>query len=68
MTNQEYMDIRQLMAQRGTRGGENKRLPVVLVSKHRADHLDEVEERLKKVQMILPAAIAVIAFIAGMSM
>ena len=66
MSNEEYMDIRALMDQRGTRGGELKRLPVTLVSKARADHLDKMEERMRKVQIILPFVIGVISFIAGM--
>ena len=66
MSNEEYMDIRALMDQRGTRGGELKRLPVTLVSKARADHLDKVEERMRKVQIVLPFVIGIISFIAGM--
>lgn len=66
MSNEEYMDIRALMAQRGTRGGELKRLPVVLVSKSRADHLDAVEARLRNVMIAAPFVVGAVAFLAGM--
>ena len=68
MSNEEFMDIRAIMDQRGTMGGELKRLPVTLVSKARAEHLDLVEERMRKVQIALPFIIGVISFIAGMRM
>jgi hypothetical protein len=68
MTHEEYMDIRGLMAQRGTRAGENKRLPVVMVSKARADSLDLIEKRMRKVQIAAPIIIAIISFIAGVRM
>lgn len=68
MSNEEYLDIRGLMAQRGTMGGQNKRLPVVLVSKERADHLDQVEERMRRVMMAAPFVVGAVAFLAGVMM
>lgn len=66
MTNEEWEDIQGVFAQRGTRSGENKRLPVVMVSKDKAEHMDKVEERMRKIQIVLPFLIGIIGFIAGM--
>ena len=68
MSHEEYMDIRGLMQQRGTQGGQLKRLPVVMVSKAKADHMEEVEKRMRRVQMAAPFLIGIIGFIAGMRM
>lgn len=67
----EYMDaqyesIRSVMDSRGTTGGQNKRIPVTLVSKDRAEHLDKVEERIHNVQIALYFVIGILSFIAGM--
>lgn len=62
----EYESIRNVMESRGTMAGQNKRLPVVLVSKDKAEHMDKVEERMRKVQIVLPFLIGIIGFIAGM--
>lgn len=66
MSNEEYMDIRAVMAQRGTRGGELKRLPVTLVSKERAEHLDLVEERMRKLMIAAPFVTGALAFAFGL--
>jgi hypothetical protein len=65
MNHEEYMDIRGLMAQRGTRAGENKRIPVTLVSKAAADHLSEVEIRLRKVQIATPFVLCFLGLLIG---
>lgn len=65
MSHEEYMDIRALMAQRGTRAGELKRIPMQLVSKVAADHLSEVEIRLRKIQIATPFVIAGLCFLIG---
>jgi hypothetical protein len=59
------MDIRGLMAQRGTRAGENKRIPMKLVSNARAEQLEAVEIRLRKIQIAAPFVIGGIAFLVG---
>jgi hypothetical protein len=61
----EYESIRDVMESRGRMEGHCKRLPVTIVSKDRADHLDKVEERMRKVQIALPFIIGIISFIAG---
>ena len=61
----EYESIRDVMRSRGTRAGENKRIPVVMVSKQKADHMDAVEARMRKVQIALPFIIGILSFIAG---
>lgn len=68
MSHEEYMDIRGLMAQRGTQAGQLKRVPVVMVSKEKADHMEEVEARMRKVQILAPFIIGIIGFIAGVRM
>lgn len=68
MSHEEYMDIRGLLAQRGTMEGQLKRLPVVMVSKAKADHMDQVEARMRKVQIIAPFLIGIIGFIVGVRM
>ena len=65
MSHEEYLDIRGLMAQRGTQEGQLKRIPVVLVSKAKADHMDVVEARMRKVQMIAPFIILLLGIISG---
>lgn len=65
MSHEEYMDIRGLMAQRGTRAGENKRIPMKLVSNVRAEQLEAVEIRLRKIQIAAPLVIGGIAFLIG---
>jgi excinuclease UvrABC nuclease subunit len=64
----DYQSIREVMERRGTMAGQNKRIPVVMVSKQRADHMDEVETRMRKVQIALPFIIGIISFIAGVRM
>ena len=68
MSHEEYMDIRGIMLQRGTRSGENKSIPVTLVSKAAADHLSEVENRLRKIQIAAPFVIGGLAFLIGLMM
>ena len=68
MSHEEYMDIRGLLSQRGTMEGQLKRLPVVMVSKAKADHMEEVEARMRKVQILAPFIIGIIGFIAGVRM
>lgn len=68
MSNEEYMDIRALMAQRGTRGGELKRLPVTLVSKERAEHLDMVEARMHKLMIAAPFVMGLAGLCIGLMM
>lgn len=65
MSHDEYMDIRCLMIQRGTRGGENKRIPVTLVNSKKADELEAVAIRLHKIQIAAPFVIAGLAFLVG---
>lgn len=66
MIDKEYMEIRSVMEQRGTRGGENKRLPVTIVNNVAVKHLEEVEIRLRKVQMAAPVAIGLIGLMIGL--
>ena len=66
MSHEEYMDIRFIMNQRGTRGGENKRIPVTLVNNKKAEELEAVEIRLHKIQIAAPFVLAGLAFLAGL--
>ena len=65
MSHNEYMDIRHLMEQRGTRAGELPRVPMQLVSKAAADHLEEVDRRLRKVQIAAPFVIGALGLLIG---
>ena len=65
MSHEEYMDIRCLMTQRGTRAGENKRIPMTLVSNERAQQLEAVEIRLRHIQIAAPFVIGGLAFLVG---
>lgn len=65
---EEYLDIRGLMAQRGTRAGENKRIPMTMVSKAAADRLSEVEIRLRKVQIATPFVLCALGLLVGLAM
>ena len=65
MSHEEYMDIRCRMALRGTRAGENKRIPMTLVSNARVEQLEAVEMRLHKIQIAAPFVIGGLAFLIG---
>lgn len=65
MSHEEYMDIRCIMAQRGTQEGQLKRIPVVVISKAKVDHMDELEARMRKVQIVAPFIILLLGIITG---
>jgi hypothetical protein len=65
MSHEEYMDIRGIMAQRGTQEGQLKRIPVVVISKAKVDHMDELEARMRKVQIVAPFIILLLGIITG---
>lgn len=65
MSHEEYMDIRGIMAQRGTQEGQLKRIPVVVISKAKVDHMDELEARMRKVKIVAPFIILLLGIITG---
>jgi hypothetical protein len=66
MNHEEYLDIRGLMAQRGTRAGENKRIPMKLVTAARAEQLEAVEIRLHHIQVAAPFVLCALGLLIGL--
>ena len=61
----EYESIRDIMKNRGTNAGQNKRIPVTILRQDKVDNYEKLDERMHRLQIALVIAIAVLGFIAG---